>query len=599
MDVIDTTKGALVSKIVNLAIPSIVQSVLSNCYAMNDFLFVGRIADGKLAAECTSAISATVGLQIVCFAFHNIIPSGSNAYSAQYRGANNTAGLVTTFRSGIYGSLLVSVLLSIVGYIFIDEIALLTNSTPEVTAQVKTYFGILITSSPAFGLLLMVDGFYKSNGDARTPLGLELMSLFLNTVGNYLFVLHFNWGIAGAAYASALSRLLPAILGGYMLLNGRLGIQVSLKIQSMQMVREVVYMISKLGKLGIFESMSQFIYGYVFTILIRLSGDLGPAQQAGLGAGMRGLEWISFTVSEGFLVAAMTSVGQNIGADFQERAMQAALYCVFLSTVLAGLLGVPFLTFPEKISALLGDDPDIVKYCSQYLRMCGKIMAFIGFEMACYGAFIGAGKARLVFSINSTMNLLRIPITVLGMYGQSIHALAWAVGLVPRAPNDTKNRSANSVTHGGVAIPLIGDFDAVCFAIAITGIMKAISFGLILAHRYYSNLLFRDSNLVSRARDDQVEKEVLLLDDSGKADDVENQNQVEKASETCRCLCMSCEEPVDSDEEDSKLMVVPKVTSGWGSERRRPRNQLVTIVEEPEEHIQMTPIHIALDTKIS
>jgi len=593
MGVIDATKGALMNKIVKLAVPSIVQSVLSNCYAMNDFLFVGHIADRKLAAACTSAISATVGMQIVCFAFHNIIPSGSNAYSAQYRGANNMAGLVNTFRSGVYGSLLVSIILSILGYIYIDEIALLTNSTPEVTKEVATYFGILIASSPAFGLLLMIDGFYKSNGDARTPLALELMSLFLNTLGNYVFVLHFNWGIAGAAWASALSRLFPALLGGYLLLNGRLGIQLTLKFQSFQMVREIMYMINKLAKLGIFESMSQFIYGYVFTILIRLSGDLGPAQQAGLGAGMRGLEWISFTVSEGFLVAAMTSVGQNIGADLQERAMQAALYCVFSSTILAGLLGVPFLIFPEEISALLGQDPDIVKYCSEYLRMCGTVMAFIGFEMACYGAFIGAGKARLVFIINSTMNLGRIPITVFRMYGghEQLVALTWAVGLVPRDPRDTRSRSANTVTHGGIAIPLIGNFDAVCYSIAITSIMKAATFAAILGHRYYTNLLFRDSNLVGRAKEIADEKDIILGED-----DTELENQ--SHTDSFRCLCLSCEN-ADSDDEDSRLMLLPTVTDGWGSGGGRQRNQLVTIVEEQEESASAQASPVILSTKRS
>ena len=40
-NLIDVTKGSLLSCIISLAIPSVIQSILSNCYAFNDFLFVG------------------------------------------------------------------------------------------------------------------------------------------------------------------------------------------------------------------------------------------------------------------------------------------------------------------------------------------------------------------------------------------------------------------------------------------------------------------------------------------------------------------------------------------------------------------------------
>ena len=216
--------------------------------------------------------------------------------------------------------------------------------------------------------MLMCDGFLKSNGDVLTPLALELLSLLLNTVGNYFFVLKFEWGIAGAAYSSVLSRLIPALLGCSLLLRGSLGIPLSLRISTAVDKAEIWLTTKKLASLGVFESLGELTYGVVFTILMRQTGDLGSAQQAGLGAGMRGLEWISFTVGEGFLVAAMTAVGQCIGANMQHRAMQASWYCSILSGVLTMLVGIPFIFAPEKLAIMLSDDPKIVEYCSIYLR---------------------------------------------------------------------------------------------------------------------------------------------------------------------------------------------------------------------------------------
>ena len=513
MPIIDTTDGSLVRKVISLAVPSILQTILSNCYALNDFLFVARIKDEQLASLCTAAISATVGMQFVLFAFHNIIPSGSNAYSSQYAGASNTAGLQSTFRAGFYASLIISILVGLVGWLFIDQIAHLTNSPPDVTKQIATFFAILVLASPAFGFMLLVDGFYRSNGDATTPLVLEICSLILNSICNYLFILEFNWGIAGAGFATALSRLLPALVGGYRLIQGKVGFPVSLRIRTWQDVREVWTVSKNLASIGVFESGSELIYGIVFTVLIRLTGDLGPAQQAGLGAGMRGLEWISFTISEGFLMAAMTSVGQNIGAKLHDRAMKAAWICCVLSAAGAGIFGVLFLSMPMTIAKILSNDVDIIKYCSIYLRACGCIMALVGFEMACYGTFLGAGKARTVFLTSATMNLLRIPLTILGLYGTADFwlNLAWSFGFV----SGDINADTGAIIHGGRVVDMVGKFDIVCWAIVATCVVKSLIYGCMLGYRQYSGLLFSDCTLTD---EHGVSADTVKPEESGPGD---------------------------------------------------------------------------------
>ncbi len=585
---IDSTKGDLFGKIVGLAWPSVIQSILSNCYAMNDFLFVSRLENKELASICTSAISATVGMQIIAFAFHNIIPAGSNAYSAQYKGAGSSSGLLSTFRAGVYSSLLCSSTLAIFGYLYVDNIVGMINSTPDVTEQATNYFSILLAASPAFGLLLMVDGFYKSNGDVKTPLMLEVCSLALNTFGNYLFVWKLNWGIKGAAYASALSRLLPAVWGCNMLLKGRLGIQLSLSLSGHGVIKEVQEVALQLGKLGIFESMSEFVYGYVFTILIRQTGDLGPAQQAGLGAGMRGLEWISFTISEGFLVAGMTCVGQNIGANLQERAMKAAWMVTVLSAVLTGLVGLPFIFESELLSRILSENKEIIANCAIYLHMCGKIMVFVGFEMACYGVFIGAGKAKLVFLVNATSNFLRIPLASYAIHGgfnkDMYIGFLWAIGIVSDHKNDIKDTNHGFVTHGGNILHIPGNFDGVCWVIAVTCIIKSSVFLMMLAWRQYSKIYFRDSNLISSSSNEN-----LVIEDSGRED-------LNNDVESCNYLCCSIEDSLESwedeymndddvDDDGSGLMLLPQATDGWGNNTNGPlrRKQMLSTIEEGDE----------------
>jgi putative MATE family efflux protein len=342
--VTDVTRGHLLTSLIQLAWPSVLQAVLSNCYAFNDFMFVGRISDKAESSAATAALAATVGLQVIMFAFHNCVPSGANTFTAQNRGAKDFQRLAVIFKSAFLACFFVSSLMAIVGYTQIRHIAGLVNAETQVEAAISDFFGLSFLGAPAFGFLLLIDGFFKSNGDTRTPLGLEIASLIINTVLNYVLILHFNWGIKGAAIATIISKFIPAVIGLYKILRGDLGFSIPL-LTSYEDMKIMLRCATDMIKIGVFESIAYLIYGFVFTLLIRLSGQLGYAQQAGLGAGMRGLgiayqifglhqllflfltfnhlssEWIAFCLSEGFLVAACSSVGQCIGAKMYHRAM--------------------------------------------------------------------------------------------------------------------------------------------------------------------------------------------------------------------------------------------------------------------------------------
>jgi len=539
---IDITEGILLPKVWQLAYPAVFQAILSNCYSFNDFLFVGHIKDKSESAAATAALSATVGLQIVVFALHNIIPSGSNSYCSQFKGAKDNRNLALIFRAAFYSCLLLSSIISLIAWLSIDYIAALCNSTEDVQNAIKTFLGIILISSPAFGLLLLVDGFFKSIGDTRTPLRLEIASLIINVILNYIFVIKLDYGIGGSAISTAISRLIPALYGlSLILLNKTACKNVSLSLQlnitndlnkyetlpidntndsqvdDIELVtknrRESTELLLlsdnslysnfvditnrsiKMAKIGVFESIASAIYGLVFTSLIRLAGELGEKQQAGLGSGLRGIEWIAFCLSEGFLEAACTSVGQCIGAKLYKRAFDAAMLCCFLSSLCAGIVGIPFIIFSDEISSILTKDKLIIKYCAQYVFINGFVMSLVGFEMASYGCLLGAGMARTICIVNGSMNVLRIPITVFCLYynrsfQDMFTVILWVFGL-----------------HSTLNFTPTGSFYCIAGAIAGTASAKAFIWMLFFAYKAYTKTYFSGFNLISENNENDEKDE--------------------------------------------------------------------------------------------
>lgn len=64
----------LLRPIIALALPSAIQSILSNAYGFNSFVFVGHMRDRELSSIATTALSSIVGVNIVIFAFHKSYP---------------------------------------------------------------------------------------------------------------------------------------------------------------------------------------------------------------------------------------------------------------------------------------------------------------------------------------------------------------------------------------------------------------------------------------------------------------------------------------------------------------------------------------------
>ncbi len=97
---------------------------------------------------------------------------------------------------------------------------------------------------------------------------------------------------------------------------------------------------------------------------------------------------MAYSLSEGFLVSALTCVGQCIGAKKYKRAMDAAWVCIVFSSLVVGAAGLPFLLMPHKLATILTRDAVIQHYCAEYVRIVGCSMLAVGFEAASYGKLL-------------------------------------------------------------------------------------------------------------------------------------------------------------------------------------------------------------------
>lgn len=464
---IDATEGDLVKKSLRIAWPAVLQAILVNFYAFNDFFFVGLLDK----PSATAALSACFAILVVNYTLLNMIATGSTTLIAQYFGRRQKDRLAAILRQAITSEVLWGVLIGVLGVALLPIIIAMSNVTPAVGHQIDRYLSVIYWTSPFFALMLVVIGAFRACGNTRVPLWLEIGSLLLNALLNYLLVLGPgpipSYGIAGAAVATGVSRAVPGVIGLWLIFRG--GLDVDLRRSDDGDVRWLPRpkVLGAMFRIGIFSSISGAVYGTIYFILNRMAGELGPAAQGGLGAGLRGIEWIGFAFGDGFFAASIAMVGQNLGADKPKRAFKGALLNAALSATSCQLVGFGFLLAPEQLTAIVTGDPQTLAYGAEYVRTIGWVMWAVGFEMAMYGAFLGAGQTKLTMTISSSANLLRVPLAAWFLFG-------------PEAFGDGVLWSFTGLVD---APPVVGAFSAIANAIAITAVLKAIAFTVYLLWR--------------------------------------------------------------------------------------------------------------------
>jgi len=138
---------------------------------------------------------------------------GTTALVAQAYGADNQQNLRATLWRG--GLLAISVALTLLLFspLLLRGAAALIFATPDVSALTLEYLQIRLFGTPAYFLYLVVLGGLFGTQRMGTTLLLTLVFNLLNVALDLVFVLVFDWGVAGVAWGTVVSEWIAAGLG--------------------------------------------------------------------------------------------------------------------------------------------------------------------------------------------------------------------------------------------------------------------------------------------------------------------------------------------------------------------------------------------------
>jgi multidrug resistance protein, MATE family len=200
---------SFLQQFVQLAIVNILSNLMVPLAGLIDTAFLGHLSEIRYLA---GVALATVIFNYVywTFGFLRISTTGMTA-QALGRGDRDAVWLIA-LRHMLLGLGLGIVILIMQVPLRSLGFALL-SATAEVKAAGQAYYNALIWGAPATLIGFVLVGWFLGRGQGGKVLLLSVVSSGSNVLFDYLFIVQWGWGSAGAGWATALSQYLLLLVG--------------------------------------------------------------------------------------------------------------------------------------------------------------------------------------------------------------------------------------------------------------------------------------------------------------------------------------------------------------------------------------------------
>ena len=194
-------------KLAALALPILIQNLITNSLGLVDTFMVGTMGEGPLAGVTLANIPVFV-IQLMMFG----VQSGSSVLISQYRGKGDLRSINRVMGIGMYAAGLIALIFALITTFLPEWFMGLFGNDPEVIATAVEYARIVGWSYFFDSFVQIYIGAHRSMGDPRRGLYILCVSMAANTFLNWVLIFGNlgapRMGVAGAALATLLARVL-------------------------------------------------------------------------------------------------------------------------------------------------------------------------------------------------------------------------------------------------------------------------------------------------------------------------------------------------------------------------------------------------------
>ena len=380
----DLTQGPILSKLICYCLPLMLTGMLQLFYNATDMIVVGQYAS-PTAVGAVGACGSLIGLLVNMFIGLSV---GVSVTVAQHVGAKQEKDVSEIVHTAVALAAVLGITVSIFGYHF-AETALRLMKTPETTiAEAAPYARAYMLGIPASMMYNYCAAVLRAKGDTVRPLIFLGFSGLVNVGLNIWLVRSFGLGAVGVGIATAVSQYVAMIMI-LVYMTFMLKDCTRIRWRHVRFHRQKLW---RILRIGLPAGMQSIVFSFSNVLIQSTVNTFGENVING-NAAAASIDGFIYTAQNSVYQAAITFVGQHVGARKFERINRVIFLCMGLVTAIGlSVSGLVVLFSHGLLNIYVPGDEAAIAWGTQRLRVMGACYFTCGLmEIGC-GALRGMGK---------------------------------------------------------------------------------------------------------------------------------------------------------------------------------------------------------------
>ncbi len=340
-----------------LAFPILIAMVVQVMYNIVDTAFVGR-----LGANAIAALTFAFPLFFILIALNSGIGVGMGSRISRLLGAKDKKEAENTTIHGIIITVFISILIFVLGTIFIKPLFSVFGATPEVLDLGVGYMKIIFLGIFAMFTTYILNNIFVAQGDTKTPMKIQTSALILNIILDPIFIYILGLGVRGAAIATVISFTLAFVLSVYFISKkSYLKVHLSSFKFSARTIKEIFF-------IGLPASLTMFLMSMYIIFINRFMSIFGTDYVASVGIVSR-LDSVVVMPIIAFSVAMITLVGMFYGAKRFDLLKGIIWFALKITVSFSIMMGLLFFLFPSVFLRIFTSNIILLNISSVYLKI--------------------------------------------------------------------------------------------------------------------------------------------------------------------------------------------------------------------------------------
>lgn len=388
-------RGMMRSDILTIALPSLVELVLTSLTSMADQIMVGRLP-GQLGVQALSAVGLCMNPKVILMTALMAINTGTTAVVARYRGMGNQEKANQTFKQSLIFNIFLSAIMMVIGVVFARELIGLIagNGISETTVEYAvTYFRIQMYGFIPLMMTNTVTSTLRAIGDSKMP-------MVYNTIANVVN-LFFNYGliygklgmpemdVAGASLATVIGQCVAFVIAMYIMFSKKRYVYLDFK-EKTGYNKTIMSNVLGIGLPSMLEQLCLRIGIIIYSRIVASLGDIAYATHMVC----MNIQSLTFMSGMAFQNSATTLMGQSLGRRRLDMADNYTRMTRNISFWISCVIGVILALFGGQIVNIYNSTPEIVEMGGKLLAIVAITQPFQSSQFVTTGALRGAGDTK-------------------------------------------------------------------------------------------------------------------------------------------------------------------------------------------------------------